>query len=224
MLNIEKEATDSMEFIAMLAHDMKTPIKAQLRALELLYSESFGKFTDEAKNIIINIIASNKYMQCLVDNVLSEYRMNKGQFVLNILNNDIRKTIEYAINNIGILSDVKNQNVNVKYSGKRFIYSYDEIEIQRVIVNLLSNAFEYAKENSTVELAVKNNTDKLEIEISNSMNSSHHSNQGNKIMLNQLKAGTGLGLTICKKIINLHGGICRFENTQDGYKAAFTIY
>lgn len=223
MLNIEKEAFNSIEFLAMLAHDMKTPIKAQLRALELLYEESFGKLGKETKAMIFNIIASNKYMQCLVDNVLNEYRMNKGELVLNITNNDIRKTIETSINNIGILSDVKNQKLNVKYFGNRFIYSYDEIEIQRVIINLISNAFEYSKENSIIEFLVKNNDDKLEVEIISPVNVSYK-NKNSKITLNCLKAGTGLGLVICKRIIKLHKGEVDFKNIQNGYSAKFILY
>lgn len=102
MLHQNKITLNDTEFLAMLAHDMKTPVKAQVTALKLLYSGAFGILSKEASNTILNILASNKYLQLLLDNILGDYRINKSKIVLNKTKNDIRKTIEESIKNIGI--------------------------------------------------------------------------------------------------------------------------
>lgn len=200
MPHVKKYDFTNLDFIAMLAHDMKTPVKAQIRAMNLLYSGAYGEFSEETKNLIKNIIASNKYMQCLVDNVLSDYRMNRGKFILNKAENDLRKTIEEVINNIGILSEVKGQRIIINYLTDNFLCLYDEIEIQRVIANLFSNAFEYAKENSSIELTLGKKQGQIEI-LFKSLNPSFA-----RFSFNNYKAGAGLGLIICETIINAHNG------------------
>ena len=213
MLYKEQSTTDDMEFLAMLAHDMKTPVKAQVVAMNLLYSGAFGKFSQDANNLILNIIASNKYLQLLLDNVLGNYRINSGKLILNKTKNDIRKTIEESIDSISVLFKSKNQKIEVKYLADNFINVYDEIEIQRVIINILSNAFEYSDENSTIGVNVKTIDKKLNVEIKSAVKLNVFKNSENK-KLNHLKAGSGLGLKICKNIIELHGGEIYIENTQ----------
>lgn len=218
MPHIKKYDFKNLDFIAMLAHDMKTPVKAQIRAMNLLYSGVYGEFSEDARNLIKNIIASNKYMQCLVDNVLSDYRMNNRKFILNKTENDLRKTIEEVISNIGILSEVKGQRIIINYFTDNFLCMYDEIEIQRVIANLFSNTFEHAKENSSVELTVEKKTGQLEI-LFKSANSSFESRP-----FNNYKAGTGLGLIICETIINAHNGeFIRDFGNKDVYITGFRL-
>ncbi len=222
MPDTRHKAFDNLDFIAKLSHDLKTPVEAQVRATNLLYSGIFGEFSPEAKNILLNIIASNKYMYGLLNNVLGQYRMNGGNFVLNKTENDFRKTLEEALCNIGILSEVKGQKVVVNYNCKNYIKKYDEIEIQRVIINLLTNAFEYGKENTPVTITVMSKGGKLlfTVESSSFVNcakTSQHSTPS-------LKEHFGLGLLICEQIMALHGGNFFREKSQEGvYSAGFVI-
>ncbi len=218
MQDIKEALFENEEFIAMLSHDLKTPVKAQIRAINLLKTNFRNEFSDELFDLILNLDASNKYMQCLLDNVLCDFRINKNKFVLNKKENDIRKTIEEVLSNIGILFEVKNQKIEVNYLASNFIKSYDDIEIQRVLVNLLSNAFNYAKENSTIKLNINSELEKLKIEIIS------HTKVQDLFSCNlKNKANFGLGLIICEKIIKFHNGEF-ITKIKDGYfQAVFCI-
>ena len=218
MKNLKSDKYDSMEFLANLSHDMKTPIKAQLRAMNLLYSGVFGEFSDEAKNIILNVIASNKFLQRLTDNVLGDFRLNKGEFVLRKSKNDIRKTIEEVICYIGILSEVKGQKISLNYSLHNFSYYYDEVELQRVIINILSNAFEYSKENTEIKIEVSNIKNSLEVLVKN------------KVFLLYKRKRTfdemncNLGLSVSNRIIEAHNGTFEaFIDEDDNYCVKFSV-
>lgn len=220
MSDTEQKLFNNFDFIAMLSHDLKTPVKAQTRAANLLYSGCCGEFSPEAKNILLNIIASNKYMQSLLDNILGRYRITQGQFELHKTKNDFRKTLEETLCNVGILSEAKGQKVNIKYLSENYVKNYDEIEIQRVLTNLLTNAFEYGCENTTVNLTVQNEKQKLIFIIESKIKSTCVA-QSTK---NFATIGYGLGLKICERIINLHCGQF-FKNIEDNetYKTGFIL-
>lgn len=216
MLHQNESLIGDCEFLAMLAHDMKTPVKAQIMALKLLYSGAFGKLSKEACNLILNLLASNRYLQLVLENVLGNYRINKNDFILNKTKSDIRKTIEESIGNIQVLFEAKEQKIEVNYLADDFIKFYDEIEIQRVIINLLSNAFEYSEENSTINIEVNNIGKNLCVEIKSS------AKINNKKRLEQ-KTSTGLGLKICRKIIEAHCGKIRQENRNGKFSVIFQL-
>lgn len=213
--DIKKITPDVTEFLAMLAHDMKNPVKAQLRGINLLYSGIFGEFSEEAKNLILNIIASNKYLECLLDDILNQYRINGDSFNINKNFNDLRKTLEEALCNIGILSEVKGQKIIINYNTDNFVKNYDEVQIQRVIINLLSNAFKYAKENSQIIINIQKKGNNLEFLMENERIS--------KLSDNYFKDGCGLGLIICNKIIEAHNGIMINEINETSYISGFTL-
>lgn len=220
MSDIKQKAFSNFDFIAMLSHDLKTPVKAQTRAVNLLYSGCFGEFSPEAKNVLLNIIASNKYMQSILDNILGRYRLAKGDFVLNKTNNDFRKTLEETLLNVGVLSEIKGQKVKINYLSEDYIKKYDEIEIQRVLMNLFINAFEYGRENTTVSLTVEDINKQLSFKIESKIKKIYT----NPVVKNLATTSYGLGLKICEKIIALHNGIFYKEVIEDEiYKTGFVL-
>lgn len=202
-------------------HDIKTPIYAQIRAMNLLYSGLCGEFSKEAKNIMLNVIASNKYMQCVVENFLYSYKMHSQEHRLNIKENDFRKTLEEVLCSIGILSEAGEQKIVVNYGADNFIKLYDEIEIQRVMTNILSNAFKYSKENSSIKIFITNEAKGLVFKVENEILPCFVSNleldRNKKYSLN-------LGVLICEKIINAHKGTFLKGVIENGiYKTGFIL-
>ena len=127
----------------MLTHDLKTPIRAQIQALNLLLKDYFGPLNPKQREIIKEIMASNKYMQNMAENVLTNYKIENGRLKIQKTKNDIKLTIENTIENLRFIISQKNQKINVNY--KNIIESfafYDDIEIKRVLTNLIVNASE----------------------------------------------------------------------------------
>lgn len=222
MSDIKHFEFKDIDIVAMLSHDLKTPIYAQTRALNLLHSGLYGEFSKEADNLILNLIASNKYMQCLVENILFDYKIRKKDFELLVKNHDFRKTLEETICSIGILSEANEQKILINYAGDNYIKSYDEIEIKRVVINLLSNAFKYSKENSTIKLEIKSNSNRLIFKIKSEIAPCF--NVPAKF-IEKKKYGFELGLIICEKIISLHGGEILSPQICGGfYNTGFILY
>ncbi len=226
-----KVLNEKEDFLAMLTHDLKTPIRAQIRALELLLHDYFGPLNPKQREIIEEILASNKYMQNLTENILTNYKTENGKLVIKKSKNDIKLTVENTVRNLKYILIQKNQTANIQYKNiQNTVYNYDDIEIQRVLTNLIINASEYSYDNSTIDITIEKCRGCLKITISdtgpviskNSINTLFDKYSTNS--KDYRKAGTGLGLYICKIIITAHGGKNETKRLQNNVTSfSFTI-
>lgn len=208
----EKRISEQREtYIATLSHDLKTPTIAQVRALELLLSGQFGEFNQEQKNMLKLTLDSCNYMYDMVYTLLSTYKFENGDISLNFSSFNLTKTIEESIQELSNLA--QENSITVEFSNdSEYMVVADKIEMKRVVINLLSNAINYAFSNSRVvvsinksgknlELLVKNSSPYIEPSVMKGLFRKYvsHSDKFNKV-------GVGLGLYLSKKIVETHGG------------------
>lgn len=208
----EKRISEQREtYIATLSHDLKTPTIAQVRALELMLSGQFGEFNQEQKDMLKLTLDSCNYMYDMVYTLLSTYKFENGDISLNFSSFNLTKTIEESIQEVSNLAE--ENSITVEFSNdSEYMVVADKIEMKRVVINLLSNAINYAFSNSRVvvsinksgknlELLVKNSSPYIEPSVMNGLFRKYvsHSDKFNKV-------GVGLGLYLSKKIVEAHGG------------------
>ncbi|MFA6989641.1 MAG: response regulator [Candidatus Gastranaerophilaceae bacterium] len=208
-------------FIATLTHDLKTPIRAEIRSLELLLNGSFGSLNVEQKELIQEIIYSSKFMFNMVDTLLTKYKYENGKIVLNKTLFDIVDLVKNCCNEIKYLIHEKNQQLTMNFENEKEMIFADPIEIKRVIINLLSNAITYSQhggkidittktEGQYITLAVKDNgkgisQDKIDTIFDKYVTYSKKFRQ----------VGTGLGLYVSKMITEAHNGQITIESKEE---------
>lgn len=215
-------------FVATLTHDLKTPVRAQMRALEMLLNEKFGAINEGQKNIIEETVNSNKYMFSMVDNLLATYRyenksinIQKHYFDVNSLIKDCYKQVKYLAND-------KNQTVNFDFKEETLDLYADSLEIRRVFMNLLSNAINYTGEYGEIAVSSKLNNDNVIISfIDNGRGLSPEEistlfNKYQSFAKKFRQVGTGLGLYLSKLIVENHDGTISVESIE-GKGSIFTI-
>ena len=210
-------------FIASLTHDLKSPTRAQINMLNLLLKGKFGKLNPEQYEMVKLTCSSSKYMSNLVGTILAGYKYEKNSTALNKKYFDIIELInKLLIQNKFLICD---KNLNIKFNPlrKECIVYADELQIERVILNLLSNAITYGLKNTDIDIRLKQNTEFIKFSISN--RSKPLSNQELKNIFNQFSHtknsqynnySTGIGLYTAKKIIEKHKGIIFAKSTSDG--------
>jgi len=199
-------------FVATLTHDLKTPVRAQMRALEMLLNEKFGKINSSQKDILEETVNSNKYMFSMVDNLLATYRYENKSVNIQKHYFDVNNLIKTSYDQLKYLSDDKKQTINFDFEEESLDLYADSLEIKRVIMNLLSNAVNYTGEYGQIIVSSRLNNDTVIISFID--NGKGLSKQEMATLFNKYQSfakkfrqvGTGLGLYLSKQIIESHGG------------------
>lgn len=213
-IDAEKRIQEQREtYIATLSHDLKTPAIAQVRALELLLSGQMGEFNETQKEMLKLTLDSCHYLYDMVYTLLSTCKFESGAVNLNYSTVDMAELLKESINEISNLARENSITLDCRVSETNYFVEVDKIEIKRVVINLLSNAINYAFPNTVVtvslkfidsknfEFRVQNSSPYIEPEVMLGLFRKYvsHSEKYNKV-------GIGLGLYLSKKIIEAHNG------------------
>jgi signal transduction histidine kinase len=214
------------EFITIAAHELRTPIQPIVGLSEIIYS----KVKDEELRELLDIIIRNsKRLKRLTDNLLDVTKiethsliLTKEKFNMNILISEILK--DYV-------NKQKNQlMVKIVYDFKRkedIIVEADRDRLSQVIHNLLDNALKFTTDNNqTIFVIVDKKKEEEQVVISVKDTGEGISKEVlprlfSKFTTSDSKTGTGLGLYICKNIVEAHGGRISAENNSDDKGATF---
>jgi signal transduction histidine kinase len=220
-----KESEQSKElFYATLAHDLTTPIRAEHRVLEMLYSGQLGELNAQQKQMMGEMIKSNRFKYHVIDNLLTTYKYKTGLVELQKSPTNLNEIIQHLLSHeLAALVDEKQHEINLDLYSNLTPFLSDPFEIERVLRNLMQNAIHYTPRNghidvitayhddTTVRVTIKDDGPGIEPERQKQLFSPFRTDAKKFKQI-----GSSLGLYLCRQIIESHGG----ELTLDSHEGA----
>jgi signal transduction histidine kinase/ligand-binding sensor domain-containing protein/DNA-binding response OmpR family regulator len=222
-----------IKFFTNISHEFRTPLSLILAPIEKLISTSEN--ADQKKHFVI-IQRNAKRLLNLVNQLLDFRRMEEKEFKLNPVSSNIVEFIKDVVYSFSDISEKKNINLTFQSNVKEFIMQFDADKFEKIMYNLLSNAFKFTHENGNVDVEINvdhlpDNMNKyIEIKVkdtgigipANMQENIFEQFFQNEVPGNMINQGSGIGLSITKEFVRLHNGTIKVISSPD-IGSCFTI-
>lgn len=221
----EKTLAMKDEFISLVSHEFKTPLNVIYSAIQLIECVYINDIPDKVKGLMKNIKQNTFRQLRLVNNLLDITRLNSRRFKLNIKNIDIVSLTKQISQSVRLYSDQKHIKLLFKCPLSCKNIATDDEKLERIILNLLSNAIKFTDEGGTITVSLDElkATNMIVIEVSDTGLGIPKDKQ--KMIferfgqvdsnLSRHAEGTGIGLSLVKKLVNVLNGKIELESEPD---------
>jgi PAS domain S-box-containing protein len=200
------------DFVASVAHDIKNPLIGANRMFDFLCDQSRINLPDEYVNIISVLRDGNQGLLSLVQNLIDVYRYDTSAFACHYEDTDLKVLVASCIKQVSDFA--QRQDVKVQSNVLAPVHvEIDSIGIRRVITNLLHNAIKFSNTGGKVEVTVDRLDESVRLAvidtgvgISDADQSRLFQRFGQGAAGRKYTSGTGLGLFLCKQIVEAHNG------------------
>ncbi len=216
------------EFLAMLAHELRNPLAAVNNAVKVLKLASDDESRDWAGLVVERQV---KQLVHLIDDLLDVSRITSGKIRLRMEHVDAARILDNAIESARPLIDARNQTLNVVVECGGLPIHADPTRVEQIVLNLLSNAAKYTDTGGTILLTGGREGDRVAIRVKdNGMGIPPEKlpemfrlfSQGDRTLARS-EGGLGIGLTIVKKLTEMHGGSIESWSDGLGQGSEFTV-
>lgn len=232
--HIQKIIKQQEEFFANISHELKTPINVIYSAAQLFGRYSQQGSLDEKKNLIIRYLDTMTKnclrLSRLVNNIVDLSKIDAGFYELNKSNQNIVSIVEEIVMSVIEYAESKELSIIFDTDVEEKSIACDPEKIERIILNLISNAIKFSNIGDEIRVVVLDRDEYVEISVTDN-GTGIDKFQLDKIFdrfkqvdksLSRNAEGTGIGLSITRAIVELHGGKISVES-ELGKGSKFTL-
>lgn len=219
------------EFLATLSHELRTPLSAILGWTQVLLRSGAAR-VPEAQRQAIEVIDRNARAQAqLIDDLLDLSRIMTGKLRLELQQVSFTRIVESAVESVRPAADAKGVRLKAILGASHDIVNADSGRMQQVVWNLLTNAIKFTPEGGQVQVLLQRVNSHLELSVSDTgvgIPSSYLPHVFERFSQKDTSTtrsygGLGLGLAICKQLVEQHGGSVRAASQGEGRGATFSV-
>jgi signal transduction histidine kinase len=226
---LEAASQHKSEFLANMSHELRTPLNAIIGFSEVLTERMFGELNEKQEEYLKDIHASGQHLISLINDILDLSKIEAGRMELELTDFDLPTALDNALMLVRERAQRRSLMLQKDVDAGIGQIQGDERKIRQVVLNLLSNAIKFTPEGGRIELAAVPKDGCVELSVSDTGIGIAPEDQDKvfeefrQVGTAEKKAeGTGLGLTLCRKFIELHGGKI-WVKSQLGVGSTFTF-
>ena len=208
------------EFLANMSHELRTPLNAILGFSEMLRERYFGDLTAKQAEYVDDIREAGSHLLSLINDILDLSKVEAGRMELELSEFDLAAAIDNAVTLIKERAARHGISVQKHVDPALAVIRADERKLKQILLNLLSNAVKFTPDGGRIAVSASRNGRAVEVAVSDTGIGIAAQDQvavfeefkqvGNDRL--RKAEGTGLGLALAKRFVELHGGTIRVES------------
>jgi signal transduction histidine kinase len=229
---LEVASTHKSEFLANMSHELRTPLNAIVGFSQVLRQKLFGSVNEKQEEYLDDILSSADHLLSLINDILDLSKVEAGQVELEVALFSLRESVERGIVMVRERALENGVAVELHLDPSIDLIEGDERRIRQVVFNLLSNAVKFTPEGGRVDISTSRDNGEVMVSVTDTgpgialedreriFEEFQQARTGN----GERPEGTGLGLALSRRLVELHGGKIWVESeTGKGSTFAFTI-
>jgi GAF domain-containing protein len=217
------------EFLANMSHELRTPLNAIIGFSEVLSERMFGELNEKQEEYLKDIYASGQHLLSLINDILDLSKIEAGRMELELTDFDLPTALDSALTLVRERAGRRGIALHLNVDNQLSQIQADERKIRQVVLNLLSNAIKFTLEGGRIEVRAAPVDASVEVSVSDTGVGIAPEDQ--EAVFEEFRQvgtadkkveGTGLGLTLCRKFVELHGGKI-WVTSQVGEGSTFTF-
>jgi len=227
---LEAASRHKSEFLANMSHELRTPLNAVIGFSEVLLERMFGEVNEKQIEYLEDILSSGRHLLSLINDILDLSKIEAGRMELELGAFDFRQALENALTLVRERATRRGVGLELSVDERLGEFVGDERKIRQVLLNLLSNAVKFTPEGGRIGVAATLGDGAVQIAVSDTGIGIAPEDQeaifeefrqvGGDYA--QKREGTGLGLTLARRFVELHGGKIWVESAV-GKGSTFTF-
>src|SRR5213075_3345898 len=220
------------DFLAHMSHELRTPLNSIIGFSEVLREKMFGEVNEKQADYLKDIHDSGRHLLSLINDILDLSKIEAGRMDLELSSFHLPTAIGNALTLVRERAQRHGIQLASDIDARLSEFQADERKVKQILVNLLSNAVKFTPDGGRVDVSAKLDTTNVEIAVRDTGIGIAPEDQG--LLFEEFKQvgrdslrkaeGTGLGLALTKKFVELHGGAMRVESTPGkGSTFRFTL-
>ncbi len=210
---LEAASRHKSEFLANMSHELRTPLNAILGFSQVLREGMFGEVNEKQKEYLEDILSSGNHLLSLINDVLDLSKVEAGQIELELAPFSLRDALERGVVMLRERASKDGVQLTLATDPEVDVVDGDERRIRQVIFNLLSNAVKFTPDGGSVDVSAARVNGEVRVSVADTgpgLASEDHERifeefQQTETGIEQSE-GTGLGLALSKRFVELHGG------------------
>jgi GAF domain-containing protein/anti-sigma regulatory factor (Ser/Thr protein kinase) len=225
---LEVASRHKSEFLANMSHELRTPLNAIIGFSEVLVQGLFGEVNEKQREYLQDVIGSGQHLLSLINDILDLSKIEAGRMELELSTFSFRNALQSGVTIVRERAARSGIGLNIDVLDEVGQVEADERKVKQILYNLLSNAVKFTPDGGRVNVTVRRDNGDVRVDIQDNGIGIAEADQARifeefqQVGRERSREGTGLGLTLTKRFVELHGGRIWLESAP-GQGSTFTF-